>query len=139
MSSNLPVSADPVEAPRDREKAVAAAFLRILGASQADAAGAAGVGERTLRGWEGCSWWPDVLADASRRWLDGLAAKARKGLEDAVQVDGRLALSVLERMEPALAPPKLRAQIETLDMKELSDEQLARIAAGEDPAHVLGG
>ena len=137
-SPDLPDSGDPVQAPRDPDKAVSAALLRLLGASQADAAGAAGVGERTLRQWETCSWWPEILAEASRRWLDGLAAKARKGLEGAVQVDGRLALNVLERLEPALAPPKVRAAIEHFNMEDLSDAQLSRIAAGEDPARVIG-
>ena len=134
----MPDSGDPVAAPRNRDKAVSAALLRLLGASQVEAAKAAGVGERTLRGWEACSWWAEVLADASRRWLDGLAAKARVGLEGAVADDGRLALSVLERLEPALAPPKIRARIEHIEYGELSDDQLQRIASGDPPEIVLG-
>jgi len=131
-------SGDPVTAPRDREKALSAALLRHLGATQVEAANATGVDPRTLGRWEACSWWPAVAREAADRWLAGLAAKARKGLEGAVETDGRLALSVLERLEPALAPAKVRATIETVNYSELTNEQLARIAAGENPAHVLG-
>ena len=133
----VPNSGDPVTAPQDRDKAVSVALLRLLGASQEAAAEAAGAGERTVRQWETCSWWPEMLAEASRRWLAGLAAKARKGLERGVEEDGRLALKVLERLEPALAPPKVRAVVENLDFGTLTDEQLERIAAGEAPEHVL--
>ena len=52
--------------------------------------------------------------------------------------DGRLALAVLERLEPALAPPRQRVGLSAdLNVNRLTDEQLERIAAGEHPAHVL--
>jgi hypothetical protein len=131
-------SGDPIEAPRDREKALSAGYLRLLGASQVEAAKATGVDPRTLGRWESCSWWPEVQNECAARWLDGLTAKARAGLEAAVQKDGYLSLKVLERLEPALAPPRMRATVGTFDFKDLSDEELSRIAAGEDPAFVLG-
>ena len=40
-----------------------------------------------------------------------MAARARKSLERAVDQDGRLALSALERIDTALAPPKLQAAV----------------------------
>ncbi len=97
---------DPVRAPRNREVAVSVAYLRLQGATQAEAAGATNVDPRTVVRWESCSWWPEVQREASARWLEGLAAAARRGLGAAVSENGALALRVLERLEPALAPPR---------------------------------
>jgi len=131
-------SEDLIRKPSDREKALSAAFLRHVGATQSDAASATGIDRRTLQRWESCSWWPDVQREAAERWLAGLASKARVGLESAVVGDGRLALAVLERLEPALAPPRQRVGLSAdLDMSHLTDEQLKRIARGEAPRHVL--
>ncbi len=49
-------SSDPIGAPRDREKYLSAAYLSLLGHTQAEAAMAAGVDARTLGSWESCSW-----------------------------------------------------------------------------------
>ena len=97
-------SDDPVRSPRHRDRALGVAHMRQLGCSQSEAAKAMGVTTRTVGRWEVCSWWPDVQREAAERWLEGLAARARRGLEGAVLEDGRLALQVLERIEPALAP-----------------------------------
>ena len=102
---------DPIASPRDREKAISCAYLRHLGHTQAAAASATGIDPRTLGRWEACSWWPDVQREAAERWLAGLASRARRSLETAVETDGRLALSVLERLDIALAPPKLQAAV----------------------------
>jgi len=96
---------DPIRAPRNREVAVSVAYLRLQGATQAEAAGATNVDPRTVGRWESCSWWPELRREASARWLEGLEANARRGLESAVLDNGALALRVLERLEPALAPP----------------------------------
>lgn len=143
-SLTVPDSGDPVQAPRDRERAISAAYLRLLGASQADAAEAAGAGERTLRQWEACSWWPEIQAEASQRWLAGATGKARTALLAALDgKDGHLALKVLERTLPELAPAKqqVHMNLETAQIPwgELSNEQLKRIATGADPGHVLAG
>ena len=91
-------------APRDWDKAVSVAYLRLVGETQEQAAAGAGVGERTLRDWEKCSWWKDALEEASARWLNNLTAHARGGLLAAVKADGPLALKVIERTDPRLAP-----------------------------------
>lgn len=103
---------DVTIAPRDRDQALSCAYLRHLGASQEEASKATGISARTLSRWESCSWWRDVQREAADRWLAGLAARARRGLERAVEEDGRLALSVLERLDVALAPPKPRDAVE---------------------------
>ncbi len=136
MSENT----DVIVAPRNREICLSAAYLRLLGATQADAANAAGVDARTLGRWESCTWWADIQREAGERWLQGLAARARRGLQSAVEEDGALALRVLERLEPGLAPVPHRIGLTLeLDYGSMTDEQLEAIASGEPPARVLRG
>lgn len=98
---------DPIGRPQDWDKAVSAAYFRALGASQKVAARAAGCGERTLRDWEACSWWPDAHAEAVVRWRSDLTAEARRSLLRAIKRDGKLALDVLERLDRTLARKEL--------------------------------
>lgn len=93
-----------VARPNDVEQATSAAFLRLLGATQQEAADAVGVGRVQISKWENSEWWPSIVESAKSRWLDGLAAKARSSVEAAIPDDARLALQVLERLEPALNP-----------------------------------
>ena len=131
-------SGGAIRRPHDREKALSCAYLRHVGHTQEAAAKATGVDRRTVQRWESSDFWPDIKREASDRWLSGLAAQCRRGLEAAVADDGRLALAVLERLEPALAPARQRVGLSAdLNMNRLTDEQLERIAAGEHPAHVL--
>jgi hypothetical protein len=89
-----------------------------------------------LRGWERAPWWADAVREASTLWLAGLAAKARRTLDGAVDEDGRLALAILERLEPKLSP---RVHVAVgVDYTTLDDDALRRIAAGEPPERVLG-
>ena len=133
---------DPIGAPRDREKALSAAYLRLLGSTQAEAAMTTGVDPRTLGRWESCSWWPEVQREAADRWLAGAIGKARRALLRALdKPDGALALKILERVVPELAPAQQRIElgvdIRKLNFEAMTDEQLARIAAGEHPYAVL--
>lgn len=102
-------STDRVNRPADWDKAVSAAYLRLLGASLRAAASGAGVGERTMERWVHCDWWPKAMEEAADRWMNDLTAAARKTLLKAVQ-DGRSdqALTILERIDPRLMPPKQR-------------------------------
>jgi hypothetical protein len=102
---------NPVGAPRDRETAISVAYLRLLGHTQEDATKATGVSEKTIQRWESCTWWPEVQAEASRRWLSGLESRARQTLFD--NLDGPLSLKVLERRLPELAPPVTQPQDHT--------------------------
>jgi hypothetical protein len=104
----MPTSGDPTERPQDPEKCISVAYLRLLGASMADSAKSVGVHKDTIWRWEQCSWWKDMLAEASRRWLSGLEGKARATLFD--NLDGPLSLKVLERRLPELAPPNPQPQ-----------------------------
>lgn len=93
---------DPVKKPTDRDKCVSVAYLRLIGATQEQAAESVGVGVRSIYDWERCSWWGDVVSEASRRWLVGIEARARQKLSE--DMDGNLALKILERRLPELAP-----------------------------------
>ena len=134
-------STDPVGGPRNRETALSVAYLRTLGSTQEEAALAAGVDRRTVQRWEGSAWWPEVLYEASNRWLSGVVGRARHALLRALaEPDGHLALKVLERTVPQLAPTERVANtgaIAKLDFASMTDEQLSRIKAGEHPYVVL--
>ena len=94
--------AEKTKAPQDRDKALSVAYLRLTGDTQEQAAKATGVSRMTVQRWESTDWWPEIVAEASRRWLSGLEAKARKVLHDGL--DPALSLKVLERRMPELAP-----------------------------------
>lgn len=106
--------ADPtatVQRPMDWDKAVAAAYLRLIGHTQLEAAKGAGVGERTVARWENSSFWPEACEEAADRWLSHLVEHSRRSLLDGVKKDPELSLKVLERTDPRLAPPKLKAEL----------------------------
>ena len=88
------------------DKWVSAAYLRMLGATQSEAAEAVGRKERTIRSWESDSRWPQAMADARERWLSGVEGAARATLLACVRdpKKGDLALKVLERLDHALSP-----------------------------------
>ena len=129
---------DRIGRPQNRDKALSVAYLRLLGGSQAEVASAVGCHASTVLRWEQCEWWAEVRREAAARWLEGLTARARRGLETAVTTDGRLALQVLERLVPELAAPRLTVGISAdTTYEEMTDGQLQRIASGETPFGVL--
>jgi hypothetical protein len=110
---------DPVKNPENWDKCVSVAYLRLIGQTQEQAADSAGVGVRTVHTWEHCSWWADCQAEASRRWLVGLEAKARATLQEGM--DANIALKILERRLPELAPPTQKTDL-TTDGKPLPEK-----------------
>lgn len=109
---------DEVQAPKDRDRALSVAYLRLTGSSQEEAATAAGVGERTVARWETCSWWPGFLDEAGDRWLAGVKARARKALIrilDASDPDPATVRFSLERLLPGFEPPKVKAELSGVD------------------------
>ncbi len=56
--------AQGVGKPRDWDKAISVAYLRLRDESQADAAKPAGLGERTVRRWEKSAWWLQACLEA---------------------------------------------------------------------------
>lgn len=96
------------------DKLVSAAYLRMLGATQEDAATQVGRTARTIRMWEADKeLWTKARDEARSRWLTDLTDKARRRLLDSMDKpeSGDLALKVLERMDDALLPPKQRTEM----------------------------
>lgn len=135
---DLSASSAPAPRPRFWEKRVLAAYLRMCGHSQKEVAAEICRTDRTIRFWEAETFtWQAAREEASRRWLNDLVDAARGTVIAAVRAgDAEIGLKVLERTIPALAPPKTRVEV-TIPWDLLSDEQLRRLAAGEDPAKVL--
>jgi hypothetical protein len=103
--------ADPgdfVARPNDWDTACSAAYLRLLGATQKQAAEGAGCSVRSIGVWETCSWWADALAEARQRWLRGGDAAAMTGIMKALKDDREYAAMSkywADRRIPELAPP----------------------------------
>lgn len=88
---------------------MSAAYLRILGATQAEAARAVGRSERTIRLWESEPSWADARREAEERWLADLKDASRRAVLNAVRAgNAQLGLALLERLDERLAPPKQR-------------------------------
>ncbi|MEE8551448.1 MAG: hypothetical protein V3T08_09385 [Gemmatimonadota bacterium] len=105
-----------VRKPREWDKAVSVAYLRLRTESQEDAAKEAGVGLRTVRRWEKSDWWPQACLEACSRWLQGLVYVSQQTLFSAIATgdakgDANLALKVVERRIPELAPPKIAHEL----------------------------
>jgi hypothetical protein len=100
-----------VSKPNDWDKAVFAAYLRLIGETQKSAARIAGVGKRTLERWEMSEFWHDACEEAARdRWLKHLVTRARMSLTKNIDADGNLALKIVERMDERLLPPAQRLE-----------------------------
>jgi hypothetical protein len=124
----MPEKPGPKGGPQDREKAISVAYLRLTGSSQEDAGSAVGVHRDTVGRWEGSDWWPEIITIASRRWLSGLEAKARQVLLKGM--DAGIALKVLERRLPDLAPPTTNLNLRTPDIPDRVE-----IVLVDPPAH----
>jgi hypothetical protein len=99
-----------VEKPQDWDKVLSAAFFRLQGMSQEAVANAVGCVRQTIVVWEASDFWVTALTEATDRWLDGLRGKAMAGVEAGVLKDGRLALDVLGRVMPELAPNAIKLE-----------------------------
>ena len=99
--------------PRYWEKRVLVAYLRMLGATQREAGQAVSRHERRIREWEADDTWPLAREEARTRWLRELTDAARATLLRTIQdgTQGFLALQVLERLDPSLAPAKHQVDV----------------------------
>lgn len=100
----------PERRPAHWDKRVSAAYLRILGATQVEAAKAVGRSERTLQAWEADEeTWRAARAEAESRWLVDLKhASMQSVLANVRAGNAVLGFQVLERLKAELAPPKHR-------------------------------
>jgi hypothetical protein len=87
------------------DKVVSAAYLRIIGHTQAEAAEAVGRNARTIREWEAdTALWNAARDEARDRWLREVTDAARRSVLKAAGRNADLGLKVLERVDPAFAP-----------------------------------
>jgi len=95
--------------PAHWEKRVSAAYMRMLGATQAEAGRAVGRSARTIRLWESDPSWADARREAEERWLVDLKDASRRAVLQAVREgNAQIGLALLERLDERLAPPKQR-------------------------------
>ena len=93
--------------PSHWDKMVAAAYLRIMGATQKEAAVSVGRSERTIRDWEtDRDTWAEARAEAADRWLCDVIDAARNSVLTGAKRDPDMGFRILERVDPRLAPPK---------------------------------
>lgn len=122
--------------PNSWSKAVRAAAERLLGATQAEAAKAAGVGRDTVIRWEQSDWWPDAMREADVEWMGNLMSLARKAVTEAVREgDANLGLKILERSDPRFRESK-RVEVSTttyrIEMPEIEAEVIEPKALPDD-------
>ena len=89
------------------ERHILAAYLRMMGSTQEQAARAVGRSVRTIRDWEADKvHWNLAREEAKGRWLTELMDASRVSLLQTIRAgDGELSFRVLERTDEALAPP----------------------------------
>lgn len=138
MTRQSSENTDPVTQPRSWDKALKAAGMRLLGATQAEAAEAADISERTLRKYEQCSWWAECEREARDEYLDEVRSAAYKQLLGIIRNgDEKTVRWTLERIGPdAFLPPRQKVEQEVsadvtqedntsnVDLSQLSDEEL---------------
>lgn len=113
------------------------AYLLASGSTQAAAAKATGMSQRSVERWVKCSWWGEAMHEATARWLPGLKSLAMSRLMRDLEKNpdsADRALRVLERLIPDLAPPRQRLEHTgedggPIETREVSDEELLRRAA----------
>jgi hypothetical protein len=113
LYTRMKPASSPTYTPYTRhwDKRVAAAYLRMMGLTQGDAANAVGRSKRSVAEWEADkTTWALAREEARQRWLGDVTDAARvsllKNLKEANS--GMLALQVLERLDADLAPAKQR-------------------------------
>ncbi len=117
------------------DKLVSAAYLRIMGLTQAQAAGQVGRSERTVREWESLPIWEDARNEARGRWLSDVEDASRRAVLNSVRAgNAAMGLTLLERLDQDLAPPKQRVEASgpnggPIEYRDLSDEDLKAKAA----------
>lgn len=104
-------SHEGVERPKYWDKWVSAAYLRIMGATQIEAAKGVGRSERTLQRWEEDEeTWRAARKEAEDRWLVEVKDASRRSVLKAAGRNAEMGLKILERIDPALAPPKQKVE-----------------------------
>ena len=97
--------------PKHWDNMVRAAMMRVLGATQKEAAEAAGRSERTIRDWEASPLWREALVEVEGLWLVDLKHAAMGTVLRNVALNPMLGWDILQRLVPALAPQAKRMEL----------------------------
>lgn len=112
----MTIGRDETEAPmmpKNWDRWVSAAYLRLLGLSRKAIAKGGHVSAAALRKWEAHPFWPLAMDEARDRFLARADSRARTAILDALEGgDAWLGLKLLERSDPRLAPPKQRVEVD---------------------------
>jgi hypothetical protein len=143
----MAVKPAPSEAPtpphRHWDKIVAYAYLRVLGHTQVEGARGVGRSKRAVQLWEAdADLWRAARDEARERWLDEVTDAARRSVLKAAGRNADLGLKVLEKLDPAFAPPRQRFEhtgkdggpVQTEDVSLSDAERAARVLALLDRA-----
>lgn len=131
-----PVPSGP-RRPAHWENRVSAAYLRLISATQKEAAKAVGVNERTVRDWEKQKNWPDAQAEARSKWLKGCDLLAMTAIHRGLKADDQgtarwwagkrikeLGGSSGTRQPPPTRPGDYGIVLSAEQLRGMSDEQL---------------
>lgn len=111
MSKRASGSKGETDPHRHWDKVVSAAYLRMIGHTQEEAAIAVGRNERTIRAWESDKeMWARAREEARGRWLHEVEDASRRSVLKAAGRNAELGLKILERIDPALAPPRQKLE-----------------------------
>lgn len=108
MATGNPAGSEEAQKrPKHWDKMVLAAYLRILGRTQKEAAEAVGRSERTIRDWESSELWREAEREAEEdTFLRALKHASMRAVLQNVDEDGNpmLGWEALQRLMPQLAP-----------------------------------
>lgn len=127
---------------RHFDKLVAAAYLRMMGATQREAGRSVGASEETVRKWEKHPAWPRARERAKSLWMSDVEDASRSAVLKSVRGgNADLGLSLLERLDPRLAPPTRQMEVQHAGLlgvihrlSQLSDEDLTKMERLDDAA-----
>lgn len=127
---------DKIQKPQNAEKCLLVAYFLGLGWTQREAAKAAGVGDRTVRDWMGCSWWQSVEIAAHQKFMRRLTGRTKESLLNLVNgCEPATVRFAAERLLPELKPAEqtlnVRGELVWL-LTKLPDEELDRLNDMDD-------
>lgn len=112
MARTKSAGSPPVKRPSNWEKRVSAAYLLTQGYTKEQTAVQVGCSERVLYDWKNHHMWPDALAEARARWLQGVDLEAMAAIGDLVRGrNDKVVMWFGDRRIPELAPPKQRTEV----------------------------
>ena len=137
MSKKPAKSAEITKRPLDWDKAVSAAYLRLLDKPREKVVGVVGINERTLFNWEHSPWWHKAQEEAMDKWLHGLRATAMEGAKVFAKTDPTTTRWALDRLVKKLAPPTQKQELTGADGGPIKSVSIELKATLEDYDNIV--